>query len=308
MLQCNRFDSVIAANPAGPKNGNRVNFSALRHCELEQYKADTYSIKYIQQGTEHYFLKGRRFSVSAGNFLLVNNRQPIDVYIHSRKKVIAFCIHLEEGLLQEMYAQLLFGERRLLDQPFEKPDVPPFEEILYSDKENSLGIYLQQMAGNFDSSTETIRVEPNSLYYHISQHLLQVQNSFSKSARQLGAIRNSTKNELVRRLEVAKEMLDELDADGLTIDAVAQQCALSGSHLFRSFKKLYGVSPYQYLLQQKIKQAANLLATKDVTVTEVALRCGFSDLPSFSKAFKKINGQSPTAFITDDRLKQAGLF
>lgn len=300
MLQCNRFDSSLPIEAQPFKEGNRVTFSSFHDCEVVHYNAPTYSIKYVLQGTEHYFLHGKKFSVSAGNFLLVNNRHPIDFFIRSRKKVNGFCIHLEEGLLQEMYAQAIFSGEQLLDMPFEKPEVPPFEEILYSDKENKLGSFLRQMAGGFDADSGTIAAEPAALYHHLSQHLLQVQKSYPKGAGGLGIVKNSTRKELFRRLEVAKELLDVQDIEGLNIDSIAQQCALSGSHLFRSFKKLYGISPYQYQLQQKVKKAALLLRTATMPVTEVALLCGFADLASFSKAFKKLNGQSPTSFLSGE--------
>jgi len=109
MLQCNRFDSSLPLEALPCIEGNRVTFSSFYNCEVEKYNAPTYSIKYVLQGTEHYFLHGKKFSVSAGNFLLVNNRHPIDFYVRSRKKVDGFCIHLEEPLLQEIYAQVLFS-------------------------------------------------------------------------------------------------------------------------------------------------------------------------------------------------------
>jgi AraC family transcriptional regulator len=286
------------------REGNRVTYSSFHHCEVEQYHAATYSIKYVLQGTEHYFVKGKKFSVSEGNFLLVNNDQPIDFYIRSRKRVNGFCIHLEEGLLQEMYTQLLHGEERLLDHPGERVGIPPFEEILYSDKENGLGGYLQEMARNFDKGTETIAADPTALYYHLSQHLLLVQNSFPKASGRLEVVRNSTKQELVRRLEMAREMLDEEALGSMNIEAVAQGCALSGSHLFRSFKKLYGVSPYQYLLQRRIERAAELLSRREMSAREVAMVCGFADGASFSKAFKKVRGVAPKAF-SSQRTKEA---
>ena len=300
MLQCNRFDASLPIEALPQKEGSWVTYSSLHDCEVEQYKAATYSIKYVLQGTEHYFLHGKKFSVSAGNFLLVNNHHPIDFFIRSRKKVNGFCIHLEERLLQEIYAGLLLGGEQLIDTPFEKPVIPPFEEILYSDKENNLGGFLRQMADGLDAHKGTIAAEPAALYYHLSQHLLQVQNSFPKGTSNLGIAKNSTRKELFRRLEVAKELLDVPDMEPLNINAIAQQCALSGSHLFRSFKKLYGISPYQYQLQQKVKKAALLLRTNNMPVTDVALLCGFADLSSFSRAFKKVNGQSPTSFLSKD--------
>lgn len=295
MLQCNRLDNVGMAKPSAWNTGNRVTFSAVTDCGMAGYNAATYSIKYVVQGTEHYVLQGRKFSVGPGKYLLVNREQPVDCFVRSRKEVLGFCIHLEERLLQEMHAQALFGEDRLLDDPFERPAVPPFEGLIYADGENGLGTCLRHIANGFDSGTGTLPVEPAQLYYRLAQHLLLVQNRFS-GHRRMGVTRNSTRQELLRRLELAKEVLEAGDGEAPNMDAVAQQCALSGPHLFRSFKKAYGVSPYQYLLQRRIEQAAALLQAKDRTVTEVALLCGFADGASFSKAFKKMKGMSPRDF------------
>jgi hypothetical protein len=70
MLYCNRLDNVLAAKPAAWNAGNRVTFSSVTNCEIEEYSAATYSIKYVVQGTEHYFLQGQKFSVGPQKFLL----------------------------------------------------------------------------------------------------------------------------------------------------------------------------------------------------------------------------------------------
>jgi AraC-like DNA-binding protein len=195
----------------------------------------------------------------------------------------------------------MFAEECLLDQPFERPKIPPFEEILYTDSANNLGGTLRQIATRYCSSTGTIPIEPTELYCHLSKLLLLVQHNAPKSAGRLGVVKNSTKQELVQRLQLAKEVMNAHEAETLNIDAIAQQCALSGSHFFRSFKKHYGVSPYQYMLQGKIKQAAALLQVRDQPITDVALQCGFADLASFSKAFKKLKGVSPKVFLMQCR-------
>jgi len=297
MLRCHYLNDTVPPSATTAHTGNRTTFSSLKDYELSEYSADTYSIKYVLQGTEHYLLKHQKFSVSKGNYLLVNRSQAVDAWVRSNKKVLGFCIHLEEAILQETFAQLHFSETELLNHPFEKPAIPPFENLLYNEKENDLGRYLQRVANMFQTDNASITIEPTDFYFQLSQHLLTTQNSFPKTAHQLNLVKNSTRQELLRRLQTAKEVLDAQEMDAFNINLLAQQCALSGSHLFRSFKKVYGISPYQYLLQQKLKKAACLLQKEEKSITEAALLCGFTDLPSFSKAFKKLHGVSPTAFI-----------
>ncbi|RYZ29700.1 MAG: AraC family transcriptional regulator, partial [Chitinophagaceae bacterium] len=282
MLRCNYLNDTIPSAASTFHVGTRVTFSSLMNYEMAEYSANTYSIKYVLQGTEHYVLNRQKFSVSRGNYLLVNRQQAVDAVVRSTKKVLGFCIHLEEELLQESFAQLQFSETALLDHPFEKPAIPQFENLLYRDEENALGCYLQQTVRIFKTDSASIAIEPTAFYLELSQHLLATQNNLPKTAQRLDLVKNSTKQELLRRLQTAKELLDAQQMEDVNINLLAQKCALSGSHLFRSFKKVYGVSPYQYLLQQKLKKAACLLQKKEETITDAALLCGFTDLPSFS--------------------------
>jgi AraC-like DNA-binding protein len=91
--------------------------------------------------------------------------------------------------------------------------------------------------------------------------------------------------------------MDAEKNETLNIEWVAREAMLSSSHFFRSFKKSYGISPYQYFFQKKMRRAAHLLCKRNMTATEVALECGFPDLASFSKAFKKVYQKSPKQFL-----------
>lgn len=63
--------------------------------------------------------------------------------------------------------------------------------------------------------------------------------------------------------------------------------------LFRLFRRYLGVTPYQYLLRQKMNRAARDLIGSDVLVKEVAQRLGFDDPLHFSRVFKRVHGIAP---------------
>jgi AraC-like DNA-binding protein len=81
----------------------------------------------------------------------------------------------------------------------------------------------------------------------------------------------------------------------LNLDLLSQRHFTSKFHLLRLFKRYYGQSPKQYLIDKRIEQAKQLLA-KGATVTETCYDIGFDSPSSFSTLFKSRVGQTPTEF------------
>lgn len=79
----------------------------------------------------------------------------------------------------------------------------------------------------------------------------------------------------------------------ITVEDIASYVGLSRSHLFRSFEKVIGKSPKEYLTEFRIRQACNLLEHSDLSVTAIANSVGFENNLYFSKAFHKAKGMSP---------------
>lgn len=93
-MQCNVYNQHTFSDGSAWLKKNRVTFSSLTEFAYENYKAPTYSIKYVLSGTEHYLLAKQHFAVNSGQFLLVNKNQAVDTVISSKTAVDGFCIHL----------------------------------------------------------------------------------------------------------------------------------------------------------------------------------------------------------------------
>jgi PAS domain S-box-containing protein len=79
----------------------------------------------------------------------------------------------------------------------------------------------------------------------------------------------------------------------------AQLAAWSGlppARFARLIKKLFGLTPSQYITKTRIAAASSLLRETDQTVAQIASACGFADHSSFTRAFRKVAGVSPTQF------------
>ena len=81
----------------------------------------------------------------------------------------------------------------------------------------------------------------------------------------------------------------------LNLDALSETHHISKYHLIRVFSKYYGLTPRQYLINQRIKQAKQFLSN-GMSVTETCFAIGLESLGSFSSLFKRKTGKSPTQF------------
>lgn len=85
-------------------------------------------------------------------------------------------------------------------------------------------------------------------------------------------------------------------AEELTVEDLARQTGVSRSYLFRVFKKHYGLSPQEYLLEVRLKTACRLLRETDSTIGMVAAFTGFQNSLYFSRIFKQRRGTTPSAY------------
>jgi AraC family transcriptional regulator len=98
-----------------------------------------------------------------------------------------------------------------------------------------------------------------------------------------------------RVAHVIREIERRPDSD-LTLGALAGEAALSPFHFLRVFERLTGVTPHQYVLRTRLREAAARLATEPAKILDVALDCGFGDLSNFNRAFRAEFGASPRAY------------
>ena len=77
---------------------------------------------------------------------------------------------------------------------------------------------------------------------------------------------------------------------------LARLCNLSESHFFQKFREATGVSPYQYVIDQRIQVAAKMISESNKPITEICFSLGFSSQSAFTNAFRKKVNMSPTEF------------
>jgi len=96
-----------------------------------------------------------------------------------------------------------------------------------------------------------------------------------------------------RQLRIAKQALYE-NLDGSTpLRSIARECGLSPSHFARAFAISVGQPPHQWLLEQRVDRARQLLGDSTLPLSEIAIRCGFADQSHFTRVFSAKTGLAP---------------
>jgi AraC-like DNA-binding protein len=99
-----------------------------------------------------------------------------------------------------------------------------------------------------------------------------------------------------RHLLRAKDLADARYFEPLEVEDLAKAAGLSKAHFSREFRRVFGESPYVYLLTRRLERAAALLRDTDRSVAEICLDVGLQGVGSFTTSFKRMYGMTPTAY------------
>ncbi|NJR59834.1 MAG: helix-turn-helix transcriptional regulator [Cyanobacteria bacterium CRU_2_1] len=92
------------------------------------------------------------------------------------------------------------------------------------------------------------------------------------------------------------EYVDEYLHQDIKLADLATLLNISESHLSHRFKQAIGTTPYQYLLQQRIERAKQLLKQGDRSIMDIAFLCGFNSHSHLSKQFRQLTGMTPKTY------------
>jgi AraC family transcriptional regulator len=106
--------------------------------------------------------------------------------------------------------------------------------------------------------------------------------------------------------EIARvaRVLRELEHDYSTPHQLTDLAALAGLsryHFLRTFKRVAGITPHQWLIRTRLREAARRCAENDAPITEIAYDVGFDDLSNFIRSFRAEFGCSPRAYRASAR-------
>ncbi len=267
------------------------------------------SIKCAFNGQEKYVTNGMTYSVHDRNYLIFNEGRLYSSHIQSDTLVESFTISFHANFVAEALGSLMLPAVRLLDNPdIALSDPPQFMEKLYA-HDNLVTPVLQRIrdvAGNADplrqaANTHTLQ----ELLLTLLERMCLGQHEVASQIAAMHVVKAGTKAELYKRLHRAKDLMDSCYEEDLELSMMADVACLSAHYFLRQFKKQFGVTPHQYLINKRLDEARILLKTSRKSVTEICYDVGYSDLSSFGRLFKSRYQLSPEQYSDAHKTKKS---
>ncbi|MBW4470598.1 MAG: AraC family transcriptional regulator [Stenomitos rutilans HA7619-LM2] len=148
----------------------------------------------------------------------------------------------------------------------------------------------QSLTAELENNQLHSRLFVDALMIALSIHLLRHYSDWQQS------LREGLNGLPQRKLRQAIEYINEHLREDLTIGAIANELEMSQYYFSRLFKQSIGVSPYQYVMQQRIEQAKHLLRTTSLSVAAIAMQTGFSNQNQLTIQFRKFTGTTPSGY------------
>jgi len=285
----------LAINPREPILGSEN--AILTGTNTSYYVPDyegCLSLKTIVSGSASWEAAGRRFVVHENSYLILNDRQRYTMTIEAARPVTTFCLFFKRGFVEDVFRSTVLPTDSLLDTPETPNTLRLGFWVKLESQENRLLESVRGLRRRVLEGRDRQTLEDD--FYSIAAEMISQHQQTEGTVARLPAQRTSTKLELYRRLLRGRDhLLSSLDQP-VRLSEVARAACLSPSHFHRTFRKVFGETPQNYLTRHRLQKAGQLLSQNNLAVTEVCLESGFESLGSFSSLFRRHFGLSPREF------------
>jgi AraC-like DNA-binding protein len=251
------------------------------------------SLKSVSNGRALYKVGRMETAVDDGGYLIVNDGRPYSIEIASPTMVETFVLWFPRGWAEDVGRSFAQTPESLLDNPSNDTQIPASFFEQYAPHDGTVSPKMRVLRAAFKGS-ETIQDSwLEEKLRELLAAMFQSQTPLHRAIEDLPATRASTRAELWRRVNRARDYLHAHLAAPVRLSGLARVACLSPFHLLRVFHSAFGLTPHQYLNRCRLERAKFLLEKTRIPVTAICLECGFASLGSFSALFQKHCGMSP---------------
>ena len=278
--------------PEGARLGedNAVLHARARRHRVENY-AGPLSIKTVLAGRVAWIVAGRELVVDESSFLIVSAGERYSMNIESLTPVETCCAFFAPGFVERTVLDATSPLEQSLEEPDRAAPAAPYLSGAHRDRDRSLAGRVQSLAPRCEQGLAPSACEEDFLL--LAVELLQFQMNIREQAARIPGIRNSTRQELFRRLLIGREYMHSHASEPVSLAAAARAACLSPFHFHRGFTHAFEQTPHAYLTGIRLAQARRLIEAGSL-VLDACLDAGFASASAFSRLFQSRYGEKPS--------------
>lgn len=102
--------------------------------------------------------------------------------------------------------------------------------------------------------------------------------------------------ESMRHIEKSLAFIDEKLENDLTLEELSRVAHMGKNYFYRQFRRLNGISPWEYITIKRIERAITYLETTNPAWLEIAAKCGYNNAANLYYSFMKISEKTPSDY------------
>ncbi|MUT67695.1 AraC family transcriptional regulator [Paenibacillus sp. NEAU-GSW1] len=245
---------------------------------------DIYIVHYVVNGKGQFSTGGETYQLSEGQGFLITPNTLVH-YAANETDPWTYSWIGFDGLHARAFMQRAgLSVSQPVFNAAKPPSSPPGTGASWFDDAHRL-----LMVANDDNAADVLH--QSLLYRYIAELISCSEQSGASDAKDTK--RSGSK---VAYLDKAISFIENQYSQKTTVQDIAQAVGLDSTYLSALFKQHFGLSLQSFLLQFRMNRAAELLANKALTISDIARSVGYTDPFVFSKMFKKSIGSSPRAY------------
>lgn len=254
----------------------------------------SFSIKFVVSGKIYYKIDHTEHVIEGGHYMLACQQPDVKAYFESKQGVQSFCIDICPNTISQVFSSLTDKNPDMENYLSGYFKTPEFYESIYQINNHPLDGKLRGLARLLENESYVNLTD--EWFFEVAENIVEQEFSNYMIINSLNSLRLSTRKEILRRLHIAKEYIQDNFLTIQNIAEIARACNMSEYHFFRCFKRAFGLTPNTLLTDLKMQFAKKALSENpELKVTDVAMVLNYPDVYTFSKAFKRYFSVPPTS-------------
>ena len=240
--------------------------------------------------------EGKEIALTEDNFCLVNKGHTYDLIIP--ENATTFNIHFGDTLFSDIASTLQKKNDELLDSPID-PNTNRVDfnaKSIWKDETLKKSLAKLQLFYHQNELNEFGDHREFELLAEILSMILTEQSKSLSNLSNLSSTKISTRKELMYRLTASVDYIHAHYHQHISLDELGAVACLSKYHYLRTFKEVYRCTPQQMIAKCRLEKAKSLILSTQMSLSDIALATGFSELPAFSRFFNRSMGVSAQSF------------
>jgi len=258
---------------------------SIKYCNRKFINTEDEPPSHIHELCEIYFnlsgkvsfmIENNTYPISRGNIIITRPYEYHHCIYHDNKEHEHYCLQFsgnENENILKMFFEREKGQNNhiILTNELTNNIVSHFEALMNADESSSL-----------------------SNYYHFLRILNIIQNNISVPSPE-------NAEDIPKALRNSLDIISKRFAEPITVKSISDEVFISENTLRRYFNRYLNISPKEYIKRKRISEAM-LMLNNNVSISQVASHCGFSDTSGFIQIFKRYVGQTPYQYVKNKKL------